>query len=97
MRLDAYRSRHHPSAARCLGSHSFISASPRSSQYVMSVSRYIVVAVVRPAWVSATEVAVMSTANTAGPRPATAVARRSFIYDAAASRWVVKPGTYRQS
>jgi Tfp pilus assembly protein PilX len=50
-----------------------------------------------PAWVSATEVSVMSTASTARPRPATGVARRSLIYDAAASRWVVKPGTYRES
>ena len=50
-----------------------------------------------PAWVSATEVSVMSTANTAGPRPATAVARLSLIYDATATRWVVKPGTYRES
>jgi len=50
-----------------------------------------------PAWVSATEVSVMSTANTAGPRPATAVARWSLIYDATATRWVVKPGTYRES
>ncbi len=50
-----------------------------------------------PAWVSATEVSVTSTANTAGLRPATAVARQSLIYDATASRWVVKPGTYRES
>jgi Tfp pilus assembly protein PilX len=50
-----------------------------------------------PAWVSATEVAVMSTANIAGPRPATAIAWRSFIYDAAANRWVVKQGTFRES
>ncbi len=48
------------------------------------------------AWVSATEVSVMSTANTAGQRPPTAVARRRLIYNAASSRWVVKPGTYRQ-
>src|SRR5712691_9781464 len=32
-----------------------------------------------PAWVSATEVSVMSTANTAGQRPPTAVARRRLI------------------
>ncbi len=50
-----------------------------------------------PTWVSATEVSVMSTANTAGQRPATAVARRRLIYNAASTRWVVKPGTYRQS